>query len=212
VVGALPENATMTDPQSTREERPVVDGLIALVVVGLAVGLILGVMAFAGARMVGLSGGSGGGGVSSAQDRMSIPPIEETDGPTGPAITLHTESPDDERDEASPTPEETEEPTEEATEDESDVEEGNISLSAGQTRVSNFGRIDLTGVYPGGEGMVLQIQRLESGDWRDFPATAAVRGETFSTYVQTGIQGVNTFRVVDQASNVISNEVRITVE
>ena len=28
--------------------------------------------------------------------------------------------------------------------------------------------IYLTGVYPGGEGAVVQVQRLENGNWEDF--------------------------------------------
>lgn len=194
--------------QSERTDRAVVNGLIALVAVSLAVGLILGLVVFAGAKMVGLTGGGGGGGA--AQDVMSIPPIEETSGPVGPAITLHTETADDEGDESTSEP--TAETTEPEDEESEEPEQGEISLSAGQVEVDNFGRIDLTGVYPGGEGAVLQVQRLEGGTWEDFPATTAVSGETFSTYVQTGINGVNTFRMIDRGENVISNEVKVTVK
>ena len=41
--------------------------------------------------------------------------------------------------------------------------------------------IYLTGVCPGGEGAVVQVQRLENGNWEDFPVDAVVSGETFST-------------------------------
>lgn len=197
----------MTEPQSERPDRPVADGLIALVVVAVAVGVILGIAAFAGAKMVGFAGGGGDGSSGAAADRLSIPPIEETTGPAGPAITLHTPAGEDPEESDSPT-----ETSEEPTEEETEAEEGEISLSAGQVEVENFGRIDLTGVYPGGEGAVLQVQRLEGGQWQDFPATTAVSGETFSTYVQTGINGVNTFRVIDKSADVISNEVRVTVK
>ena len=50
-------------------------------------------------------------------------------------------------------------------------------------------QIDLTGVYPGGEGAILQVQRFEGGKWEDFPVTASVSNETFSTYVQTSQTG-----------------------
>ena len=99
-------------------------------------------------------------------------------------------------------PEETE--TEEAREDE-------ITLSAGQTSVGGMENIDLTGVYPGGEGSVLQVQKFSGGGWQDFPVTAVVSNETFSTFVQTSFQGVNRFRVVDNDSGLASNEIKVTV-
>ena len=39
-------------------------------------------------------------------------------------------------------------------------------------------QIDLTGVYPGGEGAILQVQRFEDGSWDDFPVAVSVSGET----------------------------------
>jgi hypothetical protein len=72
-------------------------------------------------------------------------------------------------------------------------------------------QIDLTGIYPGGEGAILRVQRFESGQWQDFPVTASVSNQTFSTYVQTSRSGVNKFRVVDTDSGLKSNPVRVTV-
>jgi hypothetical protein len=74
-----------------------------------------------------------------------------------------------------------------------------------------MGQIDLTGVYPGGEGAVLQVQKFSGGGWQDFPVTAVVSNETFATYVQTSFQGVNRFRVVDNDSGLASNEIKVTV-
>ena len=62
--------------------------------------------------------------------------------------------------------------------------EGDLA-SASQTEVAPMEQIDLTGVYPGGEGAILQVQRFTSGSWQDFPVTVSVSDETFSTYVQT---------------------------
>jgi len=70
-----------------------------------------------------------------------------------------------------------------------------ISLSAGQTSVSPMERIDLTGTYQGGEGAVLQVQRLEGGSWSDFPVTVSVSDASFATYVQTGQAGKVKLRV-----------------
>ena len=86
-----------------------------------------------------------------------------------------------------------------------------ISLSASQTSISAMQQLDLTGVYPGGEGAILQVQRFTDGSWTDFPVTVPVSDETFTTYVQTSQAGRNRFRVVDTESGLQSNEVKVTV-
>jgi hypothetical protein len=90
-------------------------------------------------------------------------------------------------------------------------QEREISLSAGQTSVASFQKIDLTGVYPLGEGAILQVQRLEGGKWTDFPVTISVVGGTFSSYVQTSHTGTNEFRVIDTDTETTSNSVTVKV-
>ena len=85
-----------------------------------------------------------------------------------------------------------------------------ISLSASPLEVSAMERIYLTGTFPGGEGASLQVQRMEDG-WTDFPVSTSVSGGTFSTYVMTGRNGDNRFRVVDPASGKKSNPVKVQV-
>ena len=80
-----------------------------------------------------------------------------------------------------------------------------------QQSVSPMQQIDLTGTYQGGEGAILQVQRLEDGAWSDFPVTTSVSGGTFGTIVQTGQIGPNQFRVIDTDTEAISNEVTVTV-
>ncbi len=189
----------MTDDQD-RTERPVLNGLIALAAVALTVGLVLGGVVLVGTRMLGIGDSGGGGSSPEARDTLYLPKPEKTEG-SGPLVTLATEADDDETDSE---PEETEKTKSE------DAKEG-ISLSAGQTSVENFGRIDLTGTYPGGEGAILQVQRFESGSWSDFEATISVSDETFSSYIQTGVSGENRFRVIDKATGETSNEVKVTV-
>jgi hypothetical protein len=181
------------------EERPVLTGLVALVGVTLAVGLVLGLTALAGTRILGL-GGEDASAESSGGASMYLPKPERTTAPDDPLITL----------DSTPTEEETEEsePSEPKTSKKEDEE---ISLSASQTEVSSMEQIDLTGVYPGGEGAVLQVERFTGGSWTDFPVTVSVSDETFSTYVQTSQGGVNRFRVVDTDTGLISNEVRIRI-
>jgi hypothetical protein len=86
-----------------------------------------------------------------------------------------------------------------------------ISLQATPAQVGAGQRIDLTGVYPGGEGATLQVQRLEGGAWADFPVTVPVNGGQFSTYITTSRTGKARFRVQDEASGRLSNVVRITI-
>jgi hypothetical protein len=108
------------------------------------------------------------------------------------------------------TPEETTESSP-GTEPSSEAPAEGISLTATQQSVSPMQQIDLTGTYQAGEGAILQVQRMENGAWSDFPVTMSVSGGTFATYVQTSRTGPNEFRVVDTDSDVVSNEVTVTV-
>ena len=181
------------------EGHPVVSGLLALVGVGLVVGLIAGLAALVGTRMLGLGGESASAETTSNQS-MFLPKPEKTQAESAPLITLAPGETSSEKSSSQP----------------SDVEstkkaEKEISLSASQTEVASMEQIDLTGVYPGGEGAILQVQRFTSGAWQDFPVTVSVSDETFSTYVQTSQAGLNRFRVVDTDTDLVSNEVRVTV-
>jgi hypothetical protein len=85
-----------------------------------------------------------------------------------------------------------------------------ISLQVFPKQVSPNERINLTGVYDGAEGARLQVQRFESG-WVDFPVSTSVSGGQFDTYVYSGREGLNRFRVVDADSGRTSNAVRVTI-
>jgi hypothetical protein len=183
------------------EEHPVLTGLVALVAVGLAVGLVLGGVAVAATSVLGL-GDEGSSQTASDDTDFYLPKPSPTEGPSGPLITLAPSTEEGPSESAPAEPEETEE-TEEA--------EGQITLSAGQTSVAPMEQIDLTGVYPGGEGAILQVQKFSGGAWQEFPVTAVVSNETFATFVQTSFQGVNRFRVVDNDTGAASNEVKVTV-
>ncbi len=188
----------MADRLEDPQEHPVAYGLLALIGVGVVVGLIMGLGALAGARVVGV-GEESSATSSGGQASMYLPKPERTNGPKGPEITLR---PGQEQPQAS-------EPDETET---SKARTKAISLSSAQTEVSPMGQIDLTGTYPGGEGAILQVQRFENGSWQDFPASpVSVSDQTFSTYVQTGVPGLQRFRVVDTRTNKPSNEVRVTV-
>ena len=191
-----------TDELEPGARHPVLVGLLALVGVGLAVGLVLGGAALMASRMLGIAEtGSGGVETSRAEESLYLPKPEKTKGPSGPLVTL---LPDASQPAATQSRRRGEPKSPEPTKE-------RISLSAGQTEVSPMGQIDLSGIYPGGEGAILQVQRFTSGHWEDFPVTASVSNETFATYVQTGQLGQNRFRVVDTATGVASNEVRVTI-
>ena len=180
------------------EERPILSGLVALVSVALAVGLVIGISALIGTRMFGLGGDSDTSSDSGAGATLYLPTPEKTQSASGPLITLAP---------GESTPATT---ITEPVESPSGLE-ARISLSASSTSVTPFEQIDLTGVYVGGEGAILQVQRLEGGVWKPFPVTVSVSGSAFSTYVQTSRPGINEFRVIDLDTQLASNSVRVKI-
>jgi hypothetical protein len=179
---------------SDDEGHPVFSGLAALVGVGVVVGLLVSGGALAATSMLGL-GGDDDGGTASSQQSMYLPKPSDTALETGPQITLQPG-----------------EQTPSATASSEAAPQFAISLSSAATEVGPMEEIYLTGVYPTGEGAVVQVQRLENGKWTDFATVdAVVSGETFATYVQTAQSGVNKFRVRDTDGPEVSNEVRVKV-
>ena len=166
---------------SDDEGHPVVSGLAALVGVGVVVGLLVSGGALAASSMLGLNG-DGDGGTASSQQSMYLPKPSDTALEDGPQITLQPgeQTPSGARASSEAVP------------------QFAISLSSAATEVGPMEEIYLTGVYPGGEGAVVQVQRFENGEWNDFATVdAVVSGETFATYVQTAQSGMNKFRVRD---------------
>jgi hypothetical protein len=183
---------------SVDEQRPVLAGLLALVGVAVAVGLVAAVAVMGGAHLLGLGGGRAEGSAGDSGATMYLPRPHKTQPASGPSITLGS-SPT----ESSPT-----------TNPNLNVNQHKkrISLQAGEQSVAPMGRIDLSGTYPGGEGAVLNVQKFSNGSWQDFYSiSATVTNGTFSTYIQTGTPGVNRFRVVDSDTKVSSNEVKVTI-
>jgi hypothetical protein len=182
-----------------KHDNPVLSGLIALVAVSVAVGLVLGGVALAGTRVLGIGGDSSGSSDASEAESAIIPRPSKTFA-NGPQITLATQDTENaQTDDFEPTDTET------------DKVKKKISLQVGQNEVGNFDRIDISGVYPGGEGAILQVQRMEDGQWVDFDATIPVSNETFVTYVQSARTGVNLFRVIDNKTGAESNTVKVTI-
>jgi hypothetical protein len=88
---------------------------------------------------------------------------------------------------------------------------GAIRLRAESGSAASFEEVTLSGSYPGGNGVTLQVQRREGGSWASFPTSATVDGGRFSTFVASGQTGPNAFRVVDPATGETSNVVVFTV-
>lgn len=181
--------------ESTDGGHPVVAGLAALSAVAVVVGIVLGLGALTLTKVAGVGGGGTGTGATGGAS-MYLPDPEATTGPDGPEITLE--------------PGESQRPTSPAQSTKS-AEAPQITLVTAQASVGSFGRIDLTGDYPSGNGAILQVQRREAGKWVPFGVTTGVNGESFATYVQTSRSGRNLFRVVDSDTGVKSNSVTVIV-
>jgi hypothetical protein len=182
---------------SEEDGHPVVAGLVALVGVGVVVGLLVSGGALAATSVLGL-GDSGGGSTSSAAESMYMPKPSDSVSASGPLVTLApdatTSAPVSESPSASESP------------------ASAITLSSAQVSVSPMQEIALSGTYATGEGAVVQVQRLEEGQWVDFSSVdAVVSGGTFSTYVLTARTGINKFRVRDTDTDEVSNAVRVRV-
>jgi hypothetical protein len=68
-----------------------------------------------------------------------------------------------------------------------------------------FETVQVQGTYRGGAGAFLRLQRLEGGNWRDFPLPAKTdQSGRFTTYVELGQPGRHQLRVRDPDSGVTS--------
>lgn len=176
------------------EQRPVLWGLAALGAAALAAGLVGGLALVFGLGLFGIGGGdSESSGEPAAKETLYLP---------------------------SPTPTETQEPAEEETSDAPDApdttkkpekEKKGIQLNDVASSFAPMASVDISGTAESPDGAVLRVQRLENGQWTDFPVTALVSGKQFSTVLQTGLAGVNKFRMIDTNTGVTSNAIAITI-
>lgn len=180
-----------------RKDHPVLWGLLALVAVAAGVGLVLGFGAVSVSKTLGLSGGSGGS--AAAEKSMYLPTPSKTS--SSPAGSDGESSGDSSSSSTSTGP----------SSPDSSSEAPAITLTSQQTQVAPMAQIDLSGTFPGGNGAILQVQRLEGGTWVDFPVTMSVNGDSYSTYILTGHTGVNKLRVIDTDSKKTSNVIKVRV-
>jgi hypothetical protein len=88
---------------------------------------------------------------------------------------------------------------------------GSLTLAASPHHTRPMGRINLFGRYPGHSGSQLAVQRMEGGHWGSFPVSVTVRGGRFHTWVASGRNGANQFRVVDSGAGRASPAVTVVV-
>lgn len=199
-------------------ENPVANGLVALVAVGLVIGLLTAIIALLGTRLVGLGGdgGSSGGGVAAGESlflpslvpteldsRMlvTLAPIEsETPASSVPASTSASPSST-----PSSTPSSSFSPTAS-----SQADGASILLNAGSSRVEAGDELMLSGTYRRGEGSVLDIwYNVEDEGWTEFNLDVNVYGGVFQVHVATYKTGAIQWRVEDPDSGLESNVVTV---
>ena len=193
------------------EPHPIAAGVTALVAVAVGVGLIVGMAMFVGVNLMGLGGGGAPGDQATDPDAgasLYAPPPKPTKTATGPAITLHaspTSTPEKQGASTSTSPSPSKTVAARPVKKE-------ITLQAGTVSAKPMERIGLSGIYPGGEGAILRLERNDGHGWEDFGIPdIPVRGEQFSTVIQSGRVGKHQFRVKDVDTGTYSNPVTVTI-
>lgn len=187
----------MGNPQDWRER--IIGALGAVVAVALVIGGVIGVAAYAAARMAGLTGGDDSSSTSTQSGATSTSPGADQSTPT-----------------ASPSPAHRRDVEQVRKKDKRPVHHRRqhrahgLTLGASPRQVHRMARVSLFGAYPG-HGGALVVQRREGGHWDRFPVTVVVRAGHFHTWVASGYPGRNLFRVVDPATGTSSAPVTVTV-
>jgi len=86
-----------------------------------------------------------------------------------------------------------------------------ITIKSDKATAKAWTKVAFTGKTTGiAAKSVVQVQRLQSGKWVNFPATTKVTSKgTYSVWVQSGRVGVNKFRVV--TAKATSTAVSVTI-
>lgn len=182
-------------PSDESPGRTLLAALGAMVGVALLVGVAVGGVAMVAVNLVGV--GDTETTSEEAPESLFMPKYQPTESADEDLGLPDAES--------SPTPE-LDAPSEEPS-----PPANRIKLFVAPQNVSPGQRINFNGVYGGGEGAELQIQRKENGTWTDFPVTATVRGGSFETWIQTSRTGRGVFRVYDGEADRGSNPVTVTI-
>lgn len=194
------------------ERHPIAAGVTALVAVAVGVGLIVGIGMFVGASILGLGGDGAASDQATDPDAgasLYAPSPKPTKTATGPAITLDASPTSAPEKKAGSVSSSTGSSPSAAAEEKPDKK---ITLQAGIVEAKPMERIDITGIYPGGEGAILRLERDEGEGWEEFGIPdVSVTGEQFSTVIQTGRIGKHMFRMKDIDTGTYSNVVTVTI-
>lgn len=188
---------------SPDEKHPIIAGLIALVSVTAAVGVIVAVAGVLGSHLVHPSA-AGNSGTLGDGASLYAPMPKPTKAASGPLMTLSANPSGSSSASSSPS----------ATSSSSSAKPSKkISLSASVVSASAMQQFTISGTYPGGEGHIVRLQRKMPGSgWGTFGIPDMdVQGGQFSSSVQTGHTGQNLFRVKDVDTGLTSNTVRVTI-
>jgi hypothetical protein len=184
------------DDQTSWEKQLLV-GAAVLVAVALLVGGIVAVVALKAADVAGLTSEPG-------NNSPTGPPAMSEDLPESASAPTTSAPATSQPPTSSPTT--TSPPSkDDRKKDRKKKRRNRIELQVSPPSAGTYERVNLTGSYRAGDGATLQVQRLESGSWVDFPTSATVSGGTFSTYIETGHTGPNKFRMLDTATGRTSN-------
>lgn len=180
----------MNEPLTDRERQErIIAAVVKILGVALGVGLTIGLGTWVLVKSLGLD---------------STEVVSSGPGPVEPREALPTT--------ALPQPSGSSEPEPEPEPVITPGADGDLILNASPLFVSAMERINLTGQWPGQDAVSLLVQRFEDGAWVDFGVQVQVRIGGFATYVMTGREGDNMFRVFDPNTGTASNEVTVTIE
>lgn len=180
----------MDEPLTDRERQErIIAAVLKILGVALAIGLTIGLGTWVFVKSLGLD--------STEVVSLGPGPVERPE--ALPTVALPGSS-DPTEPELEPEPE----PTATAL-------DGDLILDASPLVVGPMERVNLTGQWPGQDAVALLVQRFEDGAWVDFGVQVQVRIGAFATYVLTGREGDNRFRVYDPNTNTASNEVTVTI-
>lgn len=202
------------------EQHPIVAGLAALVVVAIVIGVVGGIAMLVGTRAAGL-GGSDSGKSASAGASLYAPNPSPTKVaaassikllPTISATGTATISNGDTTESATPTTAPTPTSTPTPVKSQQPAPDKRITLQADEPQARPMQMVGISGIYPGGEGAILRLERNEGSGWKTFGIPDVdVIGEQFSTKIQTGHTGQQQFRMRDVDSGKVSNVVTVTI-
>ena len=178
-----------------RQER-IIAAVLKVVGVAVVIGVAIGIGTWVMVKALGLDDTS-----SSVIGPAPVEPINPLPTKALPQKPESSSTPDDEP---------SDEPTDLVTPNLSPGS-GDLFVNASPVFVQPMERINLTGQWPGHDAVGLLVQRFEDGEWVDFGVQVQVKVGTFETYVMTGRDGDNKFRVFDPETNTTSNEVVVTV-